>query len=159
MAIKDLKVGEGKVDVIFDVVEKGDIREFQKFGKTGKVCTAKVKDESEEMVSIVLEFEDAVVERLEKVSTQPKYKDAFAKACEKVNAATRAILQEALDSCYNISDKISVQEKTASVKTAGVLEDIIAWGKDLAKKFVEAFGAINQGQAELESLTTDLLAA
>ena len=120
---------------------------------------AKIKDETIEMQSIILEFEDAVVERLEKVSSQPKYKEAFEKACQKVNEATRTILQEAVNSCYNISDSVNVKEKSASVKTAGILEDIIQWGKNMAKKFVEALGVINQGQNELETLTTDLLAA
>jgi replication factor A1 len=49
MALKDLKISEGNVDVVVEVVEKGDVREFQKFGKPGRVCNAKVKDESGEM--------------------------------------------------------------------------------------------------------------
>ena len=49
MALKDLKVREGDVDVIVEVVDKGQIREFEKFGKKGRVCNAKVKDESGEM--------------------------------------------------------------------------------------------------------------
>ncbi len=46
MAIADLKVREGKVDVVVGVVAKDEPREFEKFGKTGKVCTATVKDDS-----------------------------------------------------------------------------------------------------------------
>ena len=49
MAIKDLKIREGKVDIVVEVVDKGDIREFEKFGKPGRVCNAKVKDESGEI--------------------------------------------------------------------------------------------------------------
>ncbi len=49
MALKDLKIREGKVDVVVDVIEKSDPKEFQKFGKSGRVCNAKVKDESGEM--------------------------------------------------------------------------------------------------------------
>jgi len=57
MAIKDLKIREGNVDLVVEVVDKGDIREFQKFGKPGRVCNAKVKDESGE-VTLTLWNED-----------------------------------------------------------------------------------------------------
>lgn len=46
MAIKDLKIREGNVDIVVEVVDKGEVREFQKFGKPGRVCNAKVKDDS-----------------------------------------------------------------------------------------------------------------
>jgi replication factor A1 len=49
MAIKDLEVRQGSVDIVIEVVEKGEVREFQKFGKTGRVCNAKIKDETGEM--------------------------------------------------------------------------------------------------------------
>ena len=44
MAIKDLQARQGQVDLIAEVTEKGDIREFDKFGKKGRVCNAKIKD-------------------------------------------------------------------------------------------------------------------
>jgi replication factor A1 len=50
MAIKDLKIKEGNVDIIVEVVSKDEVREFQKFGKPGRVCNAKVKDDSGEVV-------------------------------------------------------------------------------------------------------------
>ena len=49
MAIKDLQARQGQVDLIAEVTEKGDIREFEKFGKTGRVCNAKIKDATGEM--------------------------------------------------------------------------------------------------------------
>ena len=49
MAIKDLKIREGNVDIVVEVVDKGEVREFQKFGKPGRVCNAKVKDDSGEV--------------------------------------------------------------------------------------------------------------
>ncbi len=49
MAIKDLQARQGQVDLIAEVTEKGDVREFQKFGKTGRVCNAKIKDATGEM--------------------------------------------------------------------------------------------------------------
>lgn len=57
MAIKDLQARQGNVDLIAEVVEKGDVREFQKFGKAGRVCTAKVKDDSGE-ISLTLWNDD-----------------------------------------------------------------------------------------------------
>ena len=49
MAIKDLKIRDGNVDIVLDIFEKGDVREFQKFGKNGRVCNAKARDESGEI--------------------------------------------------------------------------------------------------------------
>lgn len=49
MEIADLQVRQGNVNVVVELVEKGDVREFQKFGKVGRVCNAKVKDSSGEM--------------------------------------------------------------------------------------------------------------
>ena len=46
MAIKDLEPKTGNVNLEVDVVEKGEVREFQKFGRPGRVCTAVVQDES-----------------------------------------------------------------------------------------------------------------
>lgn len=57
MTIKDLKPNQGNVDIIADVVDKGEIREFSKFGKSGKVCNATLKDETGE-VKLTLWNED-----------------------------------------------------------------------------------------------------
>ena len=46
MQIKDLKPKQGNVDIEIDIVDVGDPREFQKFGKPGKVATAIAKDET-----------------------------------------------------------------------------------------------------------------
>jgi len=46
MAIKDLKIRQGNVDIIVDIVDVGETREFEKFGRTGKVATAIAKDET-----------------------------------------------------------------------------------------------------------------
>ena len=55
--IKDLKIREGKVDIVVEVAEKSEIREFEKFGKPGRVCNAKVKDDSGE-ITLTLWNED-----------------------------------------------------------------------------------------------------
>jgi len=49
MAIKDLEIKQGNVDLTAEVVEIGEVREFNKFGKTGRVSTAKLKDETGEI--------------------------------------------------------------------------------------------------------------
>lgn len=49
MEIAELKPKQGKVDITVKVADKGDIREFQKFGKAGRVCNATVKDASGEI--------------------------------------------------------------------------------------------------------------
>ena len=46
MAIADLQARQGKVDIVVEVVSMDETREFNKFGKTGRVCNATVKDES-----------------------------------------------------------------------------------------------------------------
>ena len=49
MAIKDLQAKQGNANVIATVVSKDSIREFQKFGKAGKVCNATIKDDTGEV--------------------------------------------------------------------------------------------------------------
>ena len=47
--IKDLKPRQAKVNIEAEVIELSTIREFSKFGKVGKVCNAKIKDDSGEI--------------------------------------------------------------------------------------------------------------
>ncbi len=46
MEIKDLTPKQGNVDIVVEVVEIEEPREFQKFGNAGKVANARVKDGS-----------------------------------------------------------------------------------------------------------------
>ena len=46
MAIKDLQVRQGNVDLVVDIVDVGEIRNFEKFGRAGRVATAVAKDET-----------------------------------------------------------------------------------------------------------------
>ena len=46
MAIKDLQVRQGDVDIMVDIIDVGETREFEKFGRTGRVATAVAKDET-----------------------------------------------------------------------------------------------------------------
>ena len=49
MDIKDLKPKQGSVEITAEVTDKGEVREFNKFGKEGRVCNAKIKDASGEV--------------------------------------------------------------------------------------------------------------
>jgi replication factor A1 len=53
MQIKDIKPKTGSIDIVGEIVDKSNVREFEKFGKQGKVCTAKIKDDTGE-VSLTL---------------------------------------------------------------------------------------------------------
>ena len=46
MQVKDLKPKQGNVDIIVDVVDVSEPRQFEKFGKPGKVANAIAKDET-----------------------------------------------------------------------------------------------------------------
>lgn len=49
MEIKDLQSGQGKIDIVVEIVEVQEPRTFDKFGKAGKVANAKAKDASGEI--------------------------------------------------------------------------------------------------------------
>lgn len=49
MKISELQTKQGNVDLKVQVIEKENPREFEKFGKKGRVCNTKVKDESGEI--------------------------------------------------------------------------------------------------------------
>ncbi|MEK6904625.1 MAG: SOSS complex subunit B family protein [Nanoarchaeota archaeon] len=46
MKINELKARMGKIDVEGEVTEKGEVREFNKNGNSGRVCNAKLQDDS-----------------------------------------------------------------------------------------------------------------
>ncbi len=46
MQVKDLQARQGNVDIELEVIEKQPVREFNKFGKPGKVANAIGKDET-----------------------------------------------------------------------------------------------------------------
>jgi len=49
MKIKELKAKQTNVNIVADVIDMGSVREFNKFGKSGRVCNATVKDETGEV--------------------------------------------------------------------------------------------------------------
>jgi len=46
MKINELQVKQGKVELQAKVTDKGEAREFQKFGKSGRVCNATLTDDT-----------------------------------------------------------------------------------------------------------------
>lgn len=57
MEIKDIRPQQGNIDLVLEVVDKDEPRMFEKFGKQGQVCNAKVKDETGE-ISLTLWNDD-----------------------------------------------------------------------------------------------------
>ncbi len=49
MDIGGIQANQGKINVEGEITEKDDPREFDKFGKKGKVCNAVLKDDSGEI--------------------------------------------------------------------------------------------------------------
>ena len=57
MKVKELKSGQGKVDVTVEVKTKGEVRVINKYGKDLKLCNALVGDDSGE-ISLTLWNDD-----------------------------------------------------------------------------------------------------
>ena len=49
MKISELESRTGKIDIEAEVTDIGEVREFEKFGRTGRVCNATIKDDSGEI--------------------------------------------------------------------------------------------------------------
>lgn len=49
MEIKDLKPNAKNIDIVANIAEKESPRTFEKFGKSGRVCNAKLSDDSGEV--------------------------------------------------------------------------------------------------------------
>ncbi len=49
MKINELQPKQGKVEIVVEIVEKDEPREFSKFGTVGKVCNCKAKDDTGEI--------------------------------------------------------------------------------------------------------------
>jgi len=77
MQIKDLKPKMGKIDITADVVEKSAPRTFDKFGKAGQVCDAKIRDESGEVKLTLWNDQVGQVSVGDKVKITNGYADEF----------------------------------------------------------------------------------
>jgi|TARA_Y100000310_G_scaffold167610_2_gene167535 ssDNA-binding replication factor A large subunit len=49
MKISELEVRQGNIEVEGEITSKEEARTFEKFGKEGKVCNAKLKDDTGEI--------------------------------------------------------------------------------------------------------------
>ncbi|MFH1589522.1 MAG: SOSS complex subunit B family protein [archaeon] len=49
MKISELKPKQGNVEIQAEIIEISPVREFQKFGKSGRVANATIKDDSGQM--------------------------------------------------------------------------------------------------------------
>ena len=49
MKISELQPRQGNIEIEAEVIDKGEARTFEKFGKEGRVCNAKIKDDSGEI--------------------------------------------------------------------------------------------------------------
>lgn len=46
MKVKEIKPRQGKIEIELEVVDIGEVREFNRFGKTGRVVNATAQDDS-----------------------------------------------------------------------------------------------------------------
>jgi len=70
MQVKDLQPRQGKIDIVLDIVDVGETREFEKFGRAGRVATAIGKDQTGD-IKLTLWNDD-----IEKVKSGDKVKIA-----------------------------------------------------------------------------------
>jgi replication factor A1 len=77
MKIEELQPRQGKVDIEVEVVDIGEIREFEKFGKPGRVANATVKDDSGEIKLTLWNDEIDTVKVGEKIKITNGYVNEF----------------------------------------------------------------------------------
>ena len=58
MEIKELQARQTNVDIKLDVTEVGEARQFEKFGKPGRVATAEAKDDKGDSIKLTLWNDD-----------------------------------------------------------------------------------------------------
>jgi len=73
MYISDLQPGMNRVIIEVEIFEKGPIREFEKFGRTGKVCEAKIKDSTGEFILVLWNDEVDKVQQGDKIKITNGY--------------------------------------------------------------------------------------
>jgi replication factor A1 len=77
MKISELQARQGKVDIEVEVVDLGEIKEFEKFGKQGRVCNATVKDDSGEIKLTLWNDELDAVKKGDKIKITNGYVNEF----------------------------------------------------------------------------------
>lgn len=77
MEIKDLKPRMGKVEIEVEIAEISEVKNFQKFGTSGRVATAKVKDKTGEVKMTLWNDEIDMVKVGDKVKITNGYVNEF----------------------------------------------------------------------------------
>ncbi len=54
MKITELQAGQGKVNIEVEVIDVSEARTFSKFGREGRVATARVKDDAGDEIDLTL---------------------------------------------------------------------------------------------------------
>lgn len=67
MKIKEVKLNSNATLDEVEVVSKGDVREFERFGKPGRVCNCVIKDDSGELELTLWNDEIDTIEAGEKI--------------------------------------------------------------------------------------------
>jgi len=77
MKISELKPRQGKIDIEVEITDIGEVREFQKFGKPGRVANAMIKDDSGEMKLTLWNDEIDTVKVGDKIKVTNGYVNEF----------------------------------------------------------------------------------
>ena len=77
MNLSELKPRMGKVEVEVTIEDIGQVREFDKFGKKGRVCNATVKDDSGTMKLTLWNEEIDRVKKGDKIKISNGYVNEF----------------------------------------------------------------------------------
>lgn len=133
--------------------------ELAKLDKRIKVLDTQLAPVLEAVAEQLVRVEGCVVAYDPQKSVQPKYKDAFTAALEKVNARTRQVLNECLTATHGISRYLDVEitvaseEKEASEsKTAGIFKLL----RDVVNTIIGWVGKLRKSVNGLEGDVDDL---
>jgi len=77
LKISELQPRQSKIEIECEVLEKGEIKEFDKFGKTLRLCNAKVKDDSGEVTLTLWNDEIDMVKEGDKIKITNGYCNEF----------------------------------------------------------------------------------
>ena len=73
MKISDIQVNQGRVDIEAEIIEIGPVREFSKFGKIGKVASARLKDDTGEILLTLWDDQTDSVKKGDKIKVINAY--------------------------------------------------------------------------------------
>ncbi len=77
MKISELQIGQGKADVEGEIVEVGEAKTFNKFGKDLRVANATIKDDSGEVTLTLWNEDIEKVKKGDKVKVSNGYVNQF----------------------------------------------------------------------------------